>query len=153
MDDLTFSVSSVRGSRRAAAAGVAAGIAIFAVLGIFGELDAGALAISLVFFWLLGRIAYFTLVGASEAAGPRSPEIQVDLLDLRPLARFGRIGLRLALGWIGGVSIFTVLYFLFAFFGEPAVAWAAVFPVYVATLAVATLALLIPVRGVRDRIR
>ncbi len=32
-------------------------------------------------------------------------------------------------------------------------AWAAVFPVYVATLAVATLALLIPVRGVRDRIR
>ncbi len=112
IDDLTFSVSSVRGSRRAAAAGVAAGIAIFAVLDIFVELDAGApgaFAISLVFFWLLGRIAYFTLLGASEAAGPRSPEIQVDLLDLRPLARFGRIGLRLALGWIGGVSIFTLL--------------------------------------------
>jgi hypothetical protein len=154
--EFEFSLDAVRASRWAGGAAVALGVAIGVGLALiiddFGAGTPGVAATGLLFMWILGRIAYFTLLGASEAAGARSGEIRVDLLNLLPLDRFGRIGLRLALAWLVGISIFALLSFLFPFFGA-ASAWLVMIPAFLSTVLVAMLALMIPVRGVRQRIR
>ncbi|MCZ6783726.1 MAG: hypothetical protein O7G30_10510 [Proteobacteria bacterium] len=161
LPDFTFGIETMTASRKVGAASVAvllltAGGVPWLVVPDWDPAPGatGAFASIALFAWLVGRFATFTLVAASEAAGPRAPDIQVDLLDLAPLARFGRIGLRLSLGWIGGISIFVLLSFLFPFFGEGGGAlFGLLVPAFGATLVLATLALVIPVRGVRNRIR
>jgi hypothetical protein len=152
-----FPVEIVRGSRVVGALGAALMLVLFGVANLFvddwGAGTPGVVAMNVLIGWILGRVGYYTLVTASEAAGPRAPELKVDLLRLQPLARFGRIGLRLSLAWIGGISVFALLSFLFPMFGEGVGWWVVPIPVFLATLLVAMLALTIPVRGVRERIR
>ncbi len=151
-----FPVESVRGSRVVGALGAALMLVLFGVADLFvddwGAGTPGVVAMTVLLGWILGRTGYHTLVAASEAAGPRAPELEVDVLRPQPLAHFGRIGLRLSLAWIGGISVFALLSFLFPMFGE-GVGWVVPIPVFLATLLVAMLALTIPVRGVRERIR
>jgi hypothetical protein len=95
--------------------------------------------------WLLARSAVFTVAGVSSAM--QAPEFipKVDLLDLRPHYATGRIGLRLALVWIIGCSIFS-LFLLHSQIGLIAV------PMLAAGLAMAVVALILPVRDSQRRI-
>lgn len=96
--------------------------------------------------WVIGRAACFTIRGSRFAAEAISGEIAVDLLDVRPLRIFGRIGLRFALLWLVGLAIGTPLlvgpdFEVSGLLGALAVGGA-----------IASVALLIPVLGVRRRI-
>ena len=107
--------------------------------------DASLLAMALLLFWLLGRAAFMTL--ASFAL----PEFEIDLMNLRRLHGFGRIALRQALAWIVGASILSLVFLTPDFTIEGVLL--AFAPVFAASLAIAALALLLPVRGVQRRIR
>ena len=103
----------------------------------------GLLPILLLLGWLMGRFAYFSLMGAgmwSEISA-----LQLDLLNLAPAYAAGRTGLRTALVWIIGVSI-VGLFFLHMDL------WF-VLVLVVLGFAVGIAALLIPVRGVMRQIR
>jgi hypothetical protein len=147
----------VRASRVAGAIGLAMGLG---VLGWIHSLSVGGpgsgawrpawlwtQGLVLVLFWVLGRAAYFTVVGARYAAG-FAPE-QVDLLDLGYLDLFGRLGLRLSLVWIVGLSIFSLL----TLFKPTLESGSTLAPVLAVTLVVALLALVLPVRRVHARIQ
>ncbi len=101
----------------------------------------------LLLFWVLGRGGYMTVVGARYAAS-FAPE-HVDLLDLVHLGVFARIGLRLSLAWIVGLSIFSLL----TLFKPTLESGSTLVPVMAMTLVVATLALALPVREVKRRIQ
>ena len=70
----------------------------------------------------------------------------IDLLDLRPHYVEGRIGLRMSLVWIVGISI-TSLFLL-----HPQVPLSMVVSLMIAGFAIAVAALVLPVRGVQQRI-
>ena len=101
----------------------------------------------LLFFWMLARVIVFTISGARYAAGFSSDDLEVDLLDLQPLNAFGRIGLRFALLWIVGVT-FAVPMLL-----TPDLESTGVLVALPPAAVIATVALLIPVLGVRARVR
>ncbi len=157
MDRPTWSASIVRESRYAGALGVvAAGLAAAVLHFGFAGLSAGwegeFLLVALA-LWLMGRAGYLTLAAAGGTAAGLPDGARIDLLDLAPLHRLGRIGLRTALTWIGGLSLYALLESVFPF-SSAVYAWYAVLvPFFALTLVVATLGLLIPVRGVRARIR
>lgn len=143
----------VRASRRAGLIGVLVGLAVSQLIGQ-GLLDARrpppwspgwlwAQSVFLLLFWVLGRCAYFTLKGARYAAD-LAPK-QVNLLDLDHLRGFGRIGLRLSLAWIVGLSIFSLL----TLFEPTSESGATIVLVMAVTLVVAAVALVLPVRGVQ----
>jgi hypothetical protein len=147
----------VRVSRLAGGIGLAVGLG---VLGLIHSLSAGTppsatwtpgwlwtQILVLVLFWVLGRAAYFTVTGARYAAG-FAPE-RVDLLDLGHLDLFGRLGLRLSLVWIVGLSIFSLL----TLFKPTLESGSTLAPVLAVTLVVALLALVLPVRRVHARIQ
>ncbi len=96
--------------------------------------------------WLLGRSAFFTATGAGRST--RHPRIDpgVDLLDLRPHYVEGRIGLRLSLVWIVGISIGSL------FLLHHQVPLSIVVSMMIAGFAIAVAALVLPVRGVQQRI-
>jgi hypothetical protein len=157
---LRFEVELLHASRYAGAVGVLIGVGVLGVLDwlVSGSNSAAAWGsgvllplMALLLFWVLGRVAYFTVVGASQAAGVTPEEVAIDLLNLRALELFGRIGLRLSLAWIIGISIFTLL--LLFLFPNPRLAAVPIVPVMAFTLVIATVALVIPVRGVRRGIR
>jgi hypothetical protein len=103
----------------------------------------------LLSFAVVGRLAYFSLRGARQAADLAAGTVAIDLWNLDSLAGFGRIGLRLALVWIVGMTLFSV-----ALLGDPnpedvPVRW----PMAAATLAMAAGVFVLPARGVQRRIR
>ncbi len=96
-------------------------------------------------FWLFSRAAYFTLAGVTSVSERAEQGLRLDLLDPSAVAPIGRMALRASLLWIGaavlgGISLVAS--------GSPAE--------YVALgflLTVAAASFLLPVRGVRRRIR
>jgi hypothetical protein len=105
------------------------------------------LALGVVFFWLSGRLAYFTLGGGS----PGDALHEIDLLDLRPVRALGRIGLRSALAWIVGLSIGSLVFV----FQELSIRASLIvlIPLLLVTLGITLASLLVPLRGVHQRLR
>lgn len=101
-----------------------------------------------VLFFLLARAASLTAFGAGERAqeGMRIPPGEIDLLDLRVHLVEGRVGLRLALVWIVGSTISSLLIF------DPDI-MLPLMPVVSLGLGVALLALILPTRRLHHRIR
>jgi hypothetical protein len=99
-----------------------------------------------ILFWIVARTVYTGLVLAGRFSRLGSRIAQVDLLELGPLAVFGRHGLRSVLLLMG----FSVLFALMALapFGRDASGSA-----IVATIVLGTLAFLAPVRGAHRRLR
>ena len=97
------------------------------------------------FFWLVARGAYFSIHGTREDVALLGRD-EIDLFNLRPLYRYGRGALRISLVWIVGISL-----------GLPFVVdldfSVATLPFLAATLLLATMTFLLPVRGVHGRIR
>jgi hypothetical protein len=106
-------------SRLAGAAGVIVGLIVIFVttrqIGIqepdrnpwnVGELYVDLL--SLLLLWGIGRAIYFTVRGTGVAD---YRNVKVDLWDITPLYRFGQQGLRRALAWSAGISLFVIIMF------------------------------------------
>lgn len=151
---LMHPVAVVARSRFAGAVGFAMGLVVIETLvyasgGSLGaawtELNSNTLVIPILLLlsWLIGRFAYFSL--AYSDTWTRLDGGPIDLLDLSPLYARGRIGLRVALVWIVGVSIAGL------FFIDDT--WWAVGPGVALCLLVGTAALVIPVRGVARQVR
>ena len=105
------------------------------------------LALGVTFFWVSGRLAYFSLANGS----PASALGEIDLLDLRPVRALGRIGLRSALAWVIGLTLGS---FVFVFRELQMLDSLIVFvPLLVVTLAITLASLLLPLRGVHRRLR
>jgi hypothetical protein len=97
---------------------------------------------------LLGRAIWFS-VETSRFFEQITPERSaIDLLDPAPLYRFGRMGLRLSFTWVVGLTLFSLL----TLFGTRATVTAAA-PVLLAIAVTAGMALVVPVRTLRRRIR
>jgi hypothetical protein len=153
----SWSASIVRKSRHAGALGLVGACLAAAVLHfVFDGLSAGwegAFLLVALALWLMGRAGYLTIAAEGGTAEVLPDAAHIDLLNLAPLQRLGRIGLRTALTWIGGLSLYALLESVFPF-SSAVYAWYAVLvPFFTLTLVVATLGLLIPVRGVRARVR
>lgn len=101
--------------------------------------------VTMLLCWVAGRAALAAIAGPPEAL-MRMIERDVDLLDLGAFRVLGRIALRNALLFIIGISLFVP----FALMPGYAPAFIVVMA---AALVVPTLALLLPLRGVRTRIR
>jgi hypothetical protein len=101
-------------------------------------------------FFMLARAAYMTTTSASTVGRlDRALRIEpggIDLLDMRAHLVEGRVGLRLALVWIVGSTISSLLFY------DPDLLLPFA-PVMVLGLAVAALALVLPVRRLHRRIR
>jgi hypothetical protein len=151
---LRYPIDVVRRSRYVGVAGVLGFLAlhVFFNLRLIGggpamwypEMAWSLLALPLL-GWLLARSAFFTMGGANEAMRASASEQKIDLLNLRPFYVGGRIGLRLALVWIIGCSI-TSLFLLQSQVGNRIV------PMLIAGIAIAVVALVLPVRAVQQRI-
>ena len=102
-----------------------------------------AIPILLLLFWIIGRFAYISL--AFSPTWTDLDDQPIDLLDLTPLYTRGRIGLRVALVWLIGVSIGGL------FFIDDS--WWAVGPVVGIGVVVGSAAFVIPVRGVARQVR
>ncbi len=106
------------------------------------------LFLGVLFFWICGRVAYFTI----ERAQFRSvlDRLEIDVLDQKPLRVFGRIGLRNALVWVLGVSIGMLA------FVNPEIriteALIVLTPLLIVSTGITLAALLLPVRGLHARI-
>jgi hypothetical protein len=109
-------MSDLARSRWSGAAGVLCGAALSALLiadivalepdrSMF---NAGEVALNIAFlalFWAVGRAGYFAVVTMLRPAGVAA----VDLYDLSSLYRHGHDQLRLALVWLGGLSLFVAV--------------------------------------------
>jgi len=147
----------LRRSRWIGLAGVAAGLAVEAVAlavtpnapsasgpiawGDPGVWTTGVLTPLLGF--LMARAGFSTLLGGESRPHRAEP---VDLLDLRPQRARARIGLRLALVWIGGSSIASL------FFLDPDLA-APVAPLVGGAMVLGALALYLQTAGTHRAIR
>ena len=98
--------------------------------------------------FLMIRAGYFTASGTRDRAndGLRIPAGEIDLLDMHSHLVEGRVGLRLALVWIVGSTIGSLMFF------DRNVAQAIV-PLVLASVAVGVFALMMPVRRLHNRIR
>lgn len=156
-DRPSWSASIVRRSRWYGALGlVAAGLAAAVLHFGFDGLAAGweaAFALVALALWLMGRAGYLTLAAEGVRTEALPDGERIDLLDLTPLHRLGRIGLRTALTWIGGLSLYALLESVFPFSSVVHAWYTVIVPFFAVTLIVASIGLLIPVRGVRTRIR
>ena len=97
--------------------------------------------------WLIARLAHSILSDALRVSRLAERLAQLDLLDLSPLAPFAQQGLRSALVVILLISI------SFALLVDPGPALPSALLNVGALVAIALLALVLPVRGVRRRIR
>ena len=149
---------ALRGSRLAGAAGFGLGLVLIFGPPAMGDPDplhrsfrdtAWVAAVLLVFFWLFARTVYLGVHRTRELARLAREELEVDLFDLRPLDAFGRVSLRLSLLFSIGGSLLVLL--------ELADPIDRTLPLIVivigGTVAFALAVLVIPVRGVRRRIR
>jgi hypothetical protein len=62
--------------------------------------------LSLLLLWGIGRAVFFTVRGTGLA---EYGNLKVDLWDITPLYRYGRQGLRRALAWSVGISLFVII--------------------------------------------
>jgi hypothetical protein len=106
------------------------------------------LFLGVLFFWVGGRAAYFSIAGSPR----RDPfaSLEIDLLDPRPLHPIGRLALRGALTWVIGLSLATLA------FVNPELRFRESLyvsvPLMAVILSIATGALLLPARGLHRRI-
>jgi hypothetical protein len=117
-----------------------------------GEFNAMALVHRLLLpliGWMIGRFGYVAMVGSGRLAG-LAERMDVDLLDLSPLAPLVRHGLRNALLYVGVVSITLLL--ATAWGTRPGLAWVLAGGLAL-SLALGAMALLVPVRGAHAVIR
>lgn len=150
---------SLRGSRLAGLAGVAFFVSTIELPTLFmgGRLGSAWISVhnlsymlflGLLFFWIAGRAAYFSIgrLQLREALD----QLEIDLLDRRPLQIFGRIGLRNALIWVIGISIGMLA------FVNPELRIAesliVLVPLLLVTTAIAVAAMVLPMRGLHRRI-
>jgi hypothetical protein len=148
--------SARRIGRMAGVAGFFVGLGIVWSAGVpFGagvsRLDAAQLWASVVtplLFVLLARAAAMTTFGArGRMDGPlRTPPGEIDLLDMHAHLVEGRVGLRLALVWIVGVTLSSLLFY-------DADYLLLMVAIVAAGLGVAAVALLMPARRLHRRIR
>jgi hypothetical protein len=96
-------------------------------------------------FWT-ARLASLILVESRRLSALAASLHEIDLLDLDRLAPFARRGLSHALVVIGAVSVFALFLADRGYLGMVA-------GLLVVSLAVGGIALLLPLRGVRDRVR
>jgi hypothetical protein len=97
--------------------------------------------------WLGGRASYYTVLGTRTGIDGDSPFPEIDLMDLSTPRALGRMGLRFALLWLLAVAIMTPA---IVDFDDPLGPRTAV---VIASLLMAVVALVLPVRGVRRHIR
>jgi hypothetical protein len=150
---------AVRRSRIPAAFGFALGIAMVGVIGsaaggsgaLFDGVtwsDAWTIVLTPVLMSLLARAGYMTTLGARERTEERfgiAPG-EIDLLDMRRHLVEGRIGLRLALVWIVGISISSLMI-------SNSNRFLLTVPLMVFAFGIAAVALVLPVRRLHLRIR
>ena len=98
-------------------------------------------------------MAYFAIHIARVITRLARVEVQVDLFDLRPLGAFGRVSLRLSAVWILGISILILGGLVDPNPQDVAPALPAILAVIGIAMLFAVLALVVPVRGVQQRIR
>lgn len=147
---------TVRGARTAGAIGLAImpliGLmvdrdpALYATREYWGPAQMWVWSIGLIVAWNAGRFMYESLDDARCFSTLAAHLRDLNLLNLEPLSPFARQGLLSALPWVIFVSIFAL----------NAIDQGFVWVVTVSaplSLAGATTALLLPVRGVRERIR
>jgi hypothetical protein len=158
---LIYSVSpaQLRGSRLAGLAGIAFFVGTVEIPSAIGGASFGTawtslhalsymLFLGVLFFWVAGRAAYFS-IGRSRFQIVLGT-LEIDLLDRKPVQVFGRIGLRNALMWVVGISIGMLA------FVNPELrileSLIVLVPVLLVTAVIASAALLLPVRGLHARI-
>jgi len=111
-----------------------------------GEFDVvWSVGANFVLFALMGRLAYTGIALQARLDERITREIQIDLLDLQPLAPYARRGLRSALYWLLGSSIASLLFLRFGFL------WTHVF-ILVGTLSVGVFVVLQSLKGVHRRL-
>jgi len=98
--------------------------------------------------WIVGRGITFQLLGTRQTLDFARDELRLDLLDRRPLAVYGRFALRWSLVWIVGLSLGTLM-LAPGIHQQPALTLV----VLGAVLAVGAASFVLPVRGVRRRLR
>jgi hypothetical protein len=98
-------------------------------------------------FWIVGRGIYFQSQGVRQMSAAAREEIPIDLLDLRPAQVMGRMALRSSLIWILGLTLASLLFIEPGFLGTVSVLFMG------GILAVGVATFLIPMRGIRDRLR
>jgi len=102
--------------------------------------------LGLIFTWWIGCFLFATVVESLRLSSLADRLARIDLLDLRPLAPFTRQGLTnalLAIGLASFISLFTI---------EPGYSWIVALT-WLSTAWIAWAALLLPLRGLRRRIR
>lgn len=154
-----FPPEQIRRSRLAGVCGVAFFVALIEVPGALVSQPFGAawvnlhalsymLFLGVLFFWVTGRAAYFS-IGRSLFRGALD-RLEVDVLDPKPLRTFGRIGSRNALIWITGISIGMLA------FVNPEIriveALIVLVPLLIVSSCIVLAALLLPVRGLHARL-
>jgi hypothetical protein len=103
--------------------------------------------------WLLFRNTCFTIARA-RTIDRLSAETELDLVRLRPLCCFGRIGFWIAATWIIGASLYWILETLFPFVAARDDISASVMAAFIAfSFTIALIAFVWPVLGARRRIR
>ena len=151
---LRYPVEVVTRSRYAGCVGMLAGLVIHVEMNrrMFGDAAPWypemiwSLVVLPLWGWLLARSAFFTVNGMGRAMQNPGTFPGIDLLDLRPHYVEGRIGLRLSLVWIVGISIGSL------FLLHPQVPLSMVVSMMIAGFAIAVAVLVLPVRGVQQRI-
>lgn len=159
--DLIYAVEPERmhRSRLAGLAGVCFFVATIEVPGAIAGAPFGAawaslhalsymLFLGVLFFWVAGRAAYFSI--------SRSPfrqaleQLEIDLFDRKALDVFGRIGLRNALIWVLGISIGMLA------FVNPELrireSLIVLIPLLLVTTAIVVAAMVLPMRGLHEHI-
>lgn len=148
-------------SRRAAWLGVAFFLVILEIpnwvagVGLFGawrslHVLAYLQLVGVLFFWVCGRAAFLSLRGMRGMAAIAEGGLVIDLFDLEPLSIFGRAASRNCLLWLISFSLGSLVFL------NPELAFReslSVFvPVFVVILAIAGLALWLPLRSVHARV-
>ena len=111
-----------------------------------GEFDlAWSVGANFVLFAVMARLAYTGIALQARLDERITRKIQIDLLDLRPLAPYARKGLRSAMYWLLGSSIASLLFLRFGFL------WVHVF-ILIGTISVGVFAMLQSLKGVHGRL-
>lgn len=151
----------VERGRRAAWVGVAFFVVILEVpnwlaeVGLFGAWRSLHVLlylqlVGLLFFWVAGRAAFLSLRGMRGLTALADGELSIDLLDLAPLAVFGRAAVRNCVLWLIAFSLGSLVFL------NPELTFLdslSVFvPLFLVTLTIAGLALWLPLRSVHARV-
>lgn len=93
--------------------------------------------------WMLARAVFYSL--RTDETLERLRAAEIDLLRLEPVQMFGRLGVQAAFLWVVGTSLGALLFFGYG--------GAVLAPLIGVTLSVGVAALVMPVRGLGERIR